>query len=364
MSEFSFWDRVKQRMGIYRAPKVDVEDEIYEIPDDPELLVAVRNLKKHFLVAGGGIVFNRTPIFLKAVDGISFNVRKGETVGIVGESGCGKSTAARAILLLLEPTSGHIFFRNENEEMIDLVSLDKKELREMRRQMQIVFQDPSASLNPRMTAFDIISEPLLIHDVSSGDELKIRTIELMEKVGLMIHHAFRFPHEFSGGQKQRVGIARALALNPRFVILDEPVSALDVSVRAAVLMLLRDLQREFNLAYIFIAHDLSVIRMISDIVCVMYLGRLVEVGSVEEVFEDMRHPYTRALISAIPIPDPTVKPERIFLEGDPPSPVAPPPGCNFHPRCPIATSICTQEEPPRIQISPTHFVECHHVTTK
>ena len=364
MSEFSFWDRVKQRMGLYKEPKADAEDEIYEIPDDPELLVAIRNLKKHFLVAGGGLLFNRTPIFLKAVDGISFNVRKGETVGIVGESGCGKSTAARSILLLLEPTSGHVFFKNENEEMIDLTSLDRRELREMRRQMQIVFQDPSASLNPRMTAFDIISEPLLIHDVASGDELKIRTIELMEKVGLMIHHAFRFPHEFSGGQKQRVGIARALALNPRFVILDEPVSALDVSVRAAVLMLLRNLQREFNLAYIFIAHDLSVIRMISDIVCVMYLGRLVEVGSVEEVFEDMRHPYTRALISAIPIPDPTVKPERIFLEGDPPSPVAPPPGCNFHPRCPIATSICTQEEPPRIQISPTHFVECHHVTTK
>ncbi|MHA1188070.1 MAG: ABC transporter ATP-binding protein [Candidatus Heimdallarchaeota archaeon] len=362
MSEFSFWDRVKQRMGIYKAPVAEVESEPYDIPEDTEIIVAIRNLKKHFLVAGGGLIFNRTPIYLKAVDGITFNVRKGETVGIVGESGCGKSTAARAILQLLEPTSGHVFFRTETEEMVDLTVMDKKEIREIRRQLQIVFQDPSASLNPRMTAFDIISEPLVIHKVSEGDELKIRTIELMEKVGLMIHHAFRFPHEFSGGQKQRVGIARALALNPRFVILDEPVSALDVSVRAAVLMLLRDLQREYNLAYVFIAHDLSVIRMISDQVCVMYLGRLVEVGTVEEVFDDMRHPYTRALISAIPIPDPTVKPERIFLEGDPPSPVAPPPGCNFHPRCPIATSICTQEEPPRIQISETHFVECHHIT--
>ncbi|MHA1244339.1 MAG: ABC transporter ATP-binding protein [Candidatus Heimdallarchaeota archaeon] len=362
MSEFSFWDRVKQRMGIYKAPVAEVESEPYDIPEDTEIIVAIRNLKKHFLVAGGGLIFNRTPIYLKAVDGITFNVRKGETVGIVGESGCGKSTAARAILQLLEPTSGHVFFRTETEEMVDLTVMDKKEIREIRRELQIVFQDPSASLNPRMTAFDIISEPLVIHKVSEGDELKIRTIELMEKVGLMIHHAFRFPHEFSGGQKQRVGIARALALNPRFVILDEPVSALDVSVRAAVLMLLRDLQREYNLAYVFIAHDLSVIRMISDQVCVMYLGRLVEVGTVEEVFDDMRHPYTRALISAIPIPDPTVKPERIFLEGDPPSPVAPPPGCNFHPRCPIATSICTQEEPPRIQISETHFVECHHIT--
>ncbi|HUU76861.1 MAG TPA: oligopeptide/dipeptide ABC transporter ATP-binding protein [candidate division Zixibacteria bacterium] len=363
MSEFSFRDRLRQRLGLYVAP-AEEEVEIADIPTDPEVLVAIRNLKKHFLVAGGGLIFNRAPIFLKAVDGISFNVKKGETVGIVGESGCGKSTAARAILNLLEPTAGHVFFRKEDGEMVDLCVLDKTDLREMRRQIQIVFQDPSASLNPRMTAFDIIAEPLVIHKVADGDELKIRTIELMEKVGLMIHHAFRFPHEFSGGQKQRVGIARALALNPRFVILDEPVSALDVSVRAAVLMLLRDLQREFNLAYIFIAHDLSVIRMISDTVCVMYLGRLVEVGTVEEVFEDMRHPYTRALISAIPIPDPTVKPERIFLEGDPPSPVAPPPGCNFHPRCPIATSICTQEEPPRIQISETHFVECHHVTTK
>ncbi|TFG01721.1 MAG: ATP-binding cassette domain-containing protein [Promethearchaeota archaeon] len=334
------------------------------MPEDPEIIVAVRNLKKHFLVAGGNLFFNRTPIFLKAVDGISFNVKEGQTVGIVGESGCGKSTAARAILQLLTPTAGHVFFRKKDGEVVDLTILEKDDLRELRRQMQIVFQDPSASLNPRMTAFDIISEPLIIHNIASGDELKIRTIELMEKVGLMIHHAFRFPHEFSGGQKQRVGIARALALNPRFVILDEPVSALDVSVRAAVLMLLRDLQLEFDLAYIFIAHDLSVIRMISDVVCVMYLGRLVEVGTVNEVFEDMRHPYTRALISAIPIPDPTVKPERIFLEGDPPSPVAPPPGCNFHPRCPIATSICTQEDPPRIQISETHFVECHHVTSK
>jgi len=364
MSEFSFWDRVKQKMGLYKAPTAEVEKDTYEISSNPNLLVAIRNLKKHFLVAGGGLIFNRTPIFLKAVDGISFDVNKGETVGIVGESGCGKSTAARAILQLLEPTAGHVFFRKEDGEMVDLVGLDRRELRDMRRQMQIVFQDPSASLNPRMTAFDIISEPLIIHNVASGDELKIRTIELMEKTGLMIHHAFRFPHEFSGGQKQRVGIARSLALNPRFIILDEPVSALDVSVRAAVLMLLRDLQREFDLAYVFIAHDLSVIRMISDHVAVMYLGRLVEVGTVEEVFEDMRHPYTRALISAIPIPDPTVKPERIFLEGDPPSPVAPPPGCNFHPRCPIATSICTQEEPPRVQVSPTHFVECHHVTTK
>lgn len=362
MSEFSFWDRIKQRMGIYKAPVAEVEAEPYDIPEDTEIIIAIRNLKKHFLVAGGGMIFNRTPIYLKAVDGITFNVRKGETVGVVGESGCGKSTAARAILQLLEPTAGHVFFRTETDEMVDLTVLEKKELREMRREIQIVFQDPSASLNPRMTAFDIISEPLIIHNVAEGDELKIRTIELMEKVGLMIHHAFRFPHEFSGGQKQRVGIARSLALNPRFIILDEPVSALDVSVRAAVLMLLRDLQREYNLAYVFIAHDLSVIRMISDQVCVMYLGRLVEVGTVEEVFEDMRHPYTRALISAIPIPDPTVKPERIFLEGDPPSPVAPPPGCNFHPRCPIATSICTQEEPPRIQISETHFVECHHIT--
>lgn len=320
-----------------------------------EVLLEVRNLVKHFPIRQG-IIFTRQVGAVKAVDDISFTVNKGETLGLVGESGCGKTTTGRVILRLIEPTSGQVIFDGKN-----VPALPKDELRELRKEMQIIFQDPYGSLNPRMTVGDIIGEPLHIHKLAKGPEREKRVRELLEVVGLSAFHARRFPHEFSGGQRQRIGIARALAVNPRLIICDEPVSALDVSIQAQVINLLQDLQEEFGLTYLFIAHDLSVVKHISDRVAVMYLGKIVELTDKDELYRNPKHPYTQALLSAIPEADPTIKKERIILKGDVPSPINPPSGCRFHTRCPKAMEICTKEEPEFLDSGGGHFVACHLV---
>ena len=319
------------------------------------VLVEVRNLVKHFPVMRG-LLFARPAGAVRAVDGVSFSIRRGETLGLVGESGCGKSTTGRLILRLLEPTAGEVYFDGQN-----VFQLDRERLRRLRRQMQIIFQDPYASLNPRMTVGEIIGEPLVIHGLAKGRALQERVRELLEIVGLSAEHARRYPHEFSGGQRQRIGIARALAVNPAFIVADEPVSALDVSIQAQVINLLQDLQEAFGLTYLFIAHDLSVVEHVSDRVAVMYLGKLVELADKEELFQNPLHPYTRALMSAIPIPDPEAKRERVLLQGDVPNPIHPPPGCRFHTRCPLAEEICRVEEPPFVDIGNQHYVACHLV---
>ncbi len=320
-----------------------------------ETLLKVENLQKYFPIRKG-IVVQKHVGDVKAVDGVSFDIRRGETLGMVGESGCGKSTIGRTILRLLEPTKGTVTFEGKI-----LNDLSGEEMRKMRSQMQMIFQDPYASLNPRMRVGDIIGEPILIHGVSKRAEREKRVRKLLDVVGLSPYHGARYPHEFSGGQRQRIGIARALSVNPKLIVCDEPVSALDVSIQAQVINLLEDLQRDFNLTYLFIAHDLSIVKHISDRIVVMYLGKMVELCNSEELYKNPQHPYTIALLSAIPVPDPTVKRDRIILKGDVPSPVNPPSGCRFHTRCPKVQGICKEQDPEFKDIGNGHFVACHLV---
>jgi oligopeptide transport system ATP-binding protein len=316
------------------------------------ILLSVGNLVKHFPITRG-IIFQKQVAAVHAVDDVSFNIRRGETLGLVGESGCGKSTTGRTILQLYRPTSGSVVF-----DGVDLVALKGEDLRKMRKKMQMIFQDPYASLNPRMTVGEIIGEPLVVHKVANQKEITERSEQLLELVGLNPAFSNRYPHEFSGGQRQRIGVARALSLQPSFIICDEPISALDVSIQAQVVNLLEDLQSQFNLTYLFVAHDLSMVRHISDRVAVMYLGVIVELASRDEVYYKPLHPYTQALLSAVPIPDPVAdaKRKRTILQGDVPSPVNPPSGCRFRTRCPIAEP---QSRPEFRELKPDHFVACH-----
>ncbi len=308
---------------------------------DNNNLLEVKNLKKYFYLRSG-FFFQKSAGSVKAVDDISFKIKEGETFGLVGESGCGKSTTARAILRLIEPTDGQVIYEGE-----DILSFPRKKMFDIRKKIQIIFQDPYASLSPRMTIGDIISEPMEIHNIGDKKYREKRVKKLLEIVGLNPEHINRYPHEFSGGQRQRIGVARALVLNPKLILCDEPVSALDVSVQAQILNLMTDLQKEFNLTYLFIAHDLSVVKHVSNNIAVMYLGKIVEVASSEALYENPLHPYTMGLLSAVPIPDPELekKRKRIILTGDVPSPIDPPSGCRFHPRCPIAKEICSKQEP-------------------
>lgn len=308
-------------------------------------LLEVKNVKKYFSI-------QKKP--LKAVDDLNLIINKGETVGLVGESGCGKSTAGKTIIRLMEPTAGEVLFEGKN-----IYDFNPREMKQLRKDVQIIFQDPYASLNPRMKIEDIIGEPLDIHHVAKGKKRKERIKELLELVGLRPEHANRFPHEFSGGQRQRIGIARALALNPKFIVCDEPISALDVSIQAQIVNLLKNLQEKMDLTYLFIAHDLSMVKYISDRILVMYLGNMVELSDSESVYDEPLHPYTKALLSAVPIPDPVVKRERIVLEGEVPSPLAPPSGCVFRTRCKYAMERCASEIPKWKEVKPSHFTACH-----
>ena len=326
-----------------------------QITESDRPLVEVNNLKMYFPVTSG-IVFQKKVADIKAVDGVSFHINKGETLGLVGESGCGKTTTGRCILQLYRPTEGEVKFNGE-----DVTSLSNSQMRQMRREMQVIFQDPYGSLNPRMTCGDIVGEPLKVHKLTdSKGEYRDRVSELLTTVGLSPYMGDRYPHEFSGGQRQRIGIARALAVNPSFIVCDEPVSALDVSIQAQVINLLEDLQEELDLTYLFIAHDLSVVKHISDRIAVMYLGHIVEVADRNELYDNPLHPYTRALLSAVPIPDPIMEAdrERIILTGDVPSPMSPPDGCVFHTRCPVGDGDCEIEMPELREVTPDHWVAC------
>ena len=319
-------------------------------------LLEVTDLVVHFPIKSG-ILVDREVATVHAVDGVSLTLHEGETLGLVGESGCGKSTLCRAILQLVSPTSGSVRFAGD-----ELVGRSRRDLRPLRRELQMIFQDPFASLNPRKRVGQIIGDPIELHGLARGAELKRRVLELLERVGLQAEHYNRFPHEFSGGQRQRIGIARALALQPKLIIADEPVSALDVSVQAQIINLLEELQDEFGLSYLFVAHDLGVVRHVSDRVAVMYLGKVVETSASDALYRSPLHPYTNALLSAVPIPDPrrNSERERITLEGDVPSPIDPPPGCRFHTRCASATDVCSTEEPALAELAPGHFAACHH----
>ncbi len=334
------------------------------LPDD--VILRVNHLVKEFPI-NRGVFFKKQVGAVHAVSDISFQVKRGETLGLVGESGCGKSTTARSVLRLLEPTSGEVWFQGQSEDgivdaAVDVASASRDVLRNLRRELQIVFQDPYASLNPRMTVASIVAEPMTVHNMGTQADRLERVKHLLEVVGLSPEHTNRYPHEFSGGQRQRIGVARALALNPQFMVLDEPVSALDVSIQAQVLNLMQDLQDEFGLTYLFIAHDLSVVRHISDRVAVMYLGKIVEMTDRDTLYDRPMHPYTHALLSAVPIPDPTIEAtrKRIILEGDIPSPSNPPPGCRFNTRCPKAEAgTCDVQEPPLQELEGGHWVACH-----
>lgn len=320
-----------------------------------QVILEVKNLKKHFPIKKGIISYKQVGT-VKAVDDVSFTLEKGETLGLVGESGCGKSTTGRCILRLLEPTAGQIIFNGQ-----DITKLDKSKMRLLRKDIQIIFQDPYASLNPRLTVGDMIAEPMRNFKIGTKKTQEKRVRELLEIVGLSAYHASRYPHEFSGGQRQRIGIARALSVDPQLIVCDEPVSALDVSIQAQVINLLKDLQKEFNLTLLFIAHDLSVVKHISDRVAVMYLGKIVELANYKNLYREPMHPYSQALLSAIPIPNPKLKKSRIILEGDVPSPTNPPSGCNFHTRCPKATDICKVESPVLKEKKVSHLVACHNL---
>ncbi len=330
--------------------------EASEPPPDPEAILSVRDLQMHFPLTQG-IIIQKKVGAVRAVDGISFDVKKGETLGLVGESGCGKSTTGRTILQLNQATGGHIMFQNQ-----EITHAKGDFLKNLRRQMTMIFQDPYASLNPRLTVANIVAEPLIIHKLAANSkERQERVEELLEQVGLSRYFVNRYPHEFSGGQRQRIGIARALAASPSFIVADEPVSALDVSIQAQIVNLLEDLQGRFGLTYLFVAHDLSVVRHISDRIAVMYLGKIVELADRDELYEHPAHPYTRALLSAVPIPDPKIEKQRIriILSGDVPSPVNPPSGCRFHTRCPLAQPICKEQEPAFRDIGGGHRSACH-----
>jgi len=320
-------------------------------------LLRVAGLQKFFPIRKGFL--RRTVGHVRAVDGVNFHIDEGETLGLVGESGCGKTTTARCILRAIEPTSGEIFMRRGNGTVVEMGALHPAELRALRREMQMIFQDPFTSLNPRMTLLDLVGEPLLVHGMKSRPEREERVADLLRRVGLRPEYMRRFPHAFSGGERQRIGIARALALQPRLVVADEPVSALDVSVQAQILNLLFDLQKDFRLTYLFVAHDLSVVRYISDRVAVMYVGRMVELAETEELFKTPKHPYTAALLSAVLEPDPRTRSRRIVLQGEVANPAAPPSGCYFHPRCPHAIDVCRTETPAWQEISRGRFVGCH-----
>ncbi|PKO15007.1 MAG: peptide ABC transporter substrate-binding protein [Chloroflexi bacterium HGW-Chloroflexi-10] len=327
-------------------------DNLMETKPVTENLIEVKNLVKYYPVKGG--IFRRKIAEVKAVDDVSFSIRKGETLGLVGESGCGKTTVGHTLLGLIPHTSGQV-----NYEGVDLFNLRGEEKKLMRLNLQIVFQDPYSSLDPRLPIGESIAEGLHIHNIGSKQDRFEMVLKVLKNVGMEDYHARRYPHEFSGGQRQRIGIARALVMNPKFIVLDEPVSALDVSIQAQVLNILRDLQRDFNLTYLFVAHNLAVVEHISDRVAVMYLGKIVELSDRDVLFSQPLHPYTRALMSAIPIPNPRLKRERVILQGDVPSPLNPPSGCRFHPRCPYAKEICSQKEPELREIKPKHIAACH-----